>query len=187
MAKETEVTQILQNWGNESDESRGRVVAAMYEELRSNARRHLGRENRMQELQPTLLVHEAYLRIVKASNVDLKGRTHFLGLAGRVMRQILVDEARRFSAGKRDRALQTRLTGDYEHDAPALHDIIELDELLDGLEKVDPLYVKIFEARAFAGMTFDECADALDISVSSVKRKWKIAQAWLNEQQEQKS
>jgi len=64
-----------------------------------------------------------------------------------------------------------------------VHDIIELNDLLDGLEEVDPQYVKIFEARAFAGMTFTECADALDISVSSVKRKWKIALAWLKEQE----
>jgi RNA polymerase sigma factor (TIGR02999 family) len=136
----------------------------------------------MDELQPTLLVHEAYLRLVKASNVDLQGRTHFLGLAGRVMRQILVDEARRFNAGKRDRALQTRLTGDHENGEPAVHDIIELSELLDGLEQVDPLYVQIFEARAFAGMTFEECSETLEISVSSVKRKWKITLAWLKEQ-----
>jgi len=66
-----DVTGILQNWANVSDEARGKVVAAMYDELRSNAQRHLSRENRMQELQPTLLVHEAYLRLVKASNVDL--------------------------------------------------------------------------------------------------------------------
>ena len=178
-----DVTGILQNWANVSDDARGQVVAAMYDELRNNAQRHLSRENRMQELQPTLLVHEAYLRLVKASNVDLQGRTHFLGLAGRVMRQILVDEARRFSAGKRDRALQTRLTGEHGSDEPAVHDIIELNDLLDGLEEVDPQYVKIFEARAFAGMTFTECADALDISVSSVKRKWKIALAWLKEQE----
>ena len=179
----TEVTQILQNWANETKDARGRVVEAMYEELRKNAQRHLRREHQMQELQPTLLVNEAYLRLVKASNVDLQGRTHFLGLAGRIMRQILVDEARRFNAGKRDRALQTRLTGEYESDTPAVHDIIELSELLDGLEQVDPVYVQIFEARAFAGMTFDECASALKVSVSSVKRKWKIALAWLKEQE----
>lgn len=178
----TDVTQILQNWSSASDAARGEVVGAMYEELRKNAQNHLRHENRMEELQPTLLVNEAYLRLVKASNVDLAGRTHFLGLAGRIMRQILVDEARRFSAGKRDRALQTRLTGEHENAAPAVHDIIELSDLLDGLEKVDPLYVQIFEARAFAGMTFEECAETLKISVSSVKRKWKIAIAWLEEQ-----
>ena len=98
------------------------------------------------------------------------------------MRQILVDEARRFSAGKRDRGLQTRFTGDHEGANPATIDILELSELLDGLEELDPLYVKIFEARSFAGMTFEECASALDISVSSVKRKWKVAIAWLTEQ-----
>lgn len=182
MSSTADVTEILKNWAEASEAARGEVVSAMYEELRNNAQNHLRKEHRMNELQPTLLVHEAYLRLMKASNVDISGRTHFLGLAGRIMRQILVDEARRFNAGKRDRALQTRLTGEHESDAPAVHDIIELSELLDGLEEVDPLYVQIFEARAFAGMTFEECATALDMSVSSVKRKWKIAAAWLEEQ-----
>ena len=181
---EGEVTRILQNWSNASAAARGEVVSAMYDELRNSAQRQLRNEHRMDELQPTLLVHEAYLRLVKASNVDISGRTHFLGLAGRIMRQILVDEARRFSAGKRDRALQTRLTGEHAGNMPEMVDILELSELLDGLEEVDPLYVKIFESRAFAGMTFEECAEALDISVSSVKRKWKIALAWLKEQEQ---
>ncbi len=181
MTATPDVTHILHNWAQASDDARGQVVSAMYEELRSNARNHLRKEHRMNELQPTLLVHEAYLRLVKVSNVNISGRTHFLGLAGRIMRQILVDEARRSKAGKRDRALQTHLTGEYASDTPAVHDIIELSELLDSLEEVDPLYVQVFEARAFAGMTFEECASALDISVSSVKRKWKITVAWLEE------
>ncbi len=182
-ASKPDVTQILKNWANESDDARGQVVGAMYDELRKNAQNHLRHEHRMDDLQPTLLVHEAYIRLIKASNVDLAGRTHFLGLAGRIMRQILVDEARRFNAGKRDRALQTRLTGEHVNGAPAVHDILELSDLLDGLEKIDPLYVQIFEARAFAGMTFEECAETLKISVSSVKRKWRIALAWIEEQE----
>lgn len=182
MTKTVDVTQILHNWADASDDARGQVVGAMYEVLRNNAKNHLRKENQQNELQPTMLVHEAYLRLVKVSNVDISGRTHFLGLAGRIMRQILVDEARRFNAGKRDRALKTRLTGEHSSQAPAVHDIIELSELLDGLEELDPLYVQIFEARAFAGMTFEECASVLDISVSSVKRKWKVATVWLEEQ-----
>jgi len=179
---DSEITQILKDWPNASESDRGQVVAAMYKELRRNAQNHLRHEHRMNDLQPTLLVHEAYIRLVKAANVEIASRTHFLGLAGRIMRQILVDEARRFSTGKRDRSLQTRFTGDHEGTHPATIDILELSELLDGLEELDPMYVKIFEARSFAGMTFDECAAALDMSVSSVKRKWKVAIAWLTEQ-----
>lgn len=175
----TEITKILQNWSSENDDARGLVVGAMYDDLRANAQRHLRNEFRMNEIQPTLLVHEAYLRLVKVESLDLSGRSHFLGLAGKIMRQILVDEARRFSAGKRDRALQTRLTGEFTDSGPASIDILELSKLLDGLEKLDPLYVQIFDSKVFAGMTFDECADTLDISVSSVKRKWKLALAWL--------
>jgi len=178
----TDVTKIVQNWDNESEAARGEVVSAMYAELRENARRHLRKEHRMYELQPTLLVHEAYLRLINASNVRLADRAHFLGLAGRIMRQILVDEARRFSAGKRDRSLQTQFSSEIESDAPQVHDILELSDLLDGLEAIDPVYTQIFEARAFAGMTFEECAQALNTSVSTVKRKWRIASAWLREQ-----
>ena len=180
-----DVTLVLQDWANVSDEVRGQIVGIMYEELRRNAQNHLRSEHRMHELQPTLLVHEAYLRLVKANSVNISSRAHFLGIAGRIMRQVLVDEARRFSSGKRDRGLQTRFTGDHENGTPDTLDILILSELLDGLEAIDPLYVQIFEARAFGGLTFEECATTLEISVSSVKRKWKIALAWLMEQYEE--
>lgn len=178
----TDVTRILSNWSSETEQERGQVVAALYDDLRRNAAAHLRKDGNSVELQPTVLVNEAYMRIVNINRIDLQGRNHFFGLAGRIMREILVDEARRMRAQKRDVALQTQFTDDViGNNAPA-QDILELDELLKGLEDIDPLYVKLFECRAFAGMTIEETAESLGLSTSSVKRKWKVAVAWIKEQ-----
>ena len=176
-----DVTQILLNWSNESENGRGQVVAALYDELRHNAARHLSKESNQPDLQPTMLVNEAYMRLVNINRIDLSGRTHFFGLAGKIMREILVDEARRMRAKKRDVALKTQFSDDVVNDDVPVSDILELDELLKGLEEIDPLYVQLFEARAFAGMTIEETAEALGIGTATVKRKWKVAMAWINE------
>jgi len=91
----SDITEILQNWSSQPEAERGRVVAALYEDLRKNAANHLRRESGVIELQPTSLVNEAYLRLLKVNKMDMTGRAHFFGLAGRIMREILVDEARR--------------------------------------------------------------------------------------------
>lgn len=174
-----DITEILQNWSRQSESERGRVIAALYEELRRNAANHLRHESGVIELQPTSLVNEAYMRLLKVNKMDLAGRSHFFGLAGRIMREILVDEARRLTAKKRDQGLNTRFTGDIVGKDMPLIDILAVDELLNELETIDPLYVELFEARAFAGMTIEEAAQALDLSPSTVKRKWKVAMAWL--------
>ena len=177
----TEVTQVLLNWSNESHDDRGKVIAALYDELRRHAARHIGKDGNAIGLQPTVLVNEAYMRLVNIDRINLNGRSHFFGLAGRIMREILVDEARRLRAKKRDLALQTQLTGEYANDDIPIPDILELDETLNGLEAIDPIYVKLFEARVFAGMTIEETAQVLELSASSVKRKWKVAVAWIKE------
>ena len=177
----TEVTQVLLNWSKVSHDDRGKVIAALYDELRRHAARHIGKDGNAIGLQPTVLVNEAYMRLVNIDRIDLNGRSHFFGLAGRIMREILVDEARRLRAKKRDLALQTRLTGEYANDDIPIPDILELDETLNGLEAIDPIYVKLFEARVFAGMTIEETAQVLELSTSSVKRKWKVAVAWIKE------
>lgn len=175
----SDITEILQNWSNHSESERGEVIAALYDELRRNAANHLRRESGVIELEPTSLVNEAYLRLLKVDKMDIAGRSHFFGLAGRIMREILVDEARRLTAKKRDQALNTRFTGDIVGKDMPLIDILAMDEFLNELEAIDPMYVKLFEARAFAGMTIEEAAQALDLSPSTVKRKWKVAMAWL--------
>ena len=176
-----DVTEILLNWSNESKESRDQVVAAMYAELRRNAAGYL-RGERDIELQPTALVNEAYLRLVRADRIDLDGRSHFLGIAGRIMREILVDQARRLRTQKRDHARNTRFTGDQPGaDLPAA-DLLHIDRLLQRLEEIDPVYVQLFEYRAFAGMTIEESASLLALSPATVKRKWQSALAWIKEE-----
>lgn len=140
----TSVTRILVSWSNETDASKGRVVAALYDELRRIARMQLRREGPVVDLQPTSLVNEAYCRLVNLPRMDRNGRSHFLAMAGRVMREVLVDEARRMRAARRDQALQTRLTGEWaaSDDMPVL-DVLEIDRLLHELEAVDPDYVKL--------------------------------------------
>ncbi|MGI9327724.1 MAG: ECF-type sigma factor [Pseudomonadales bacterium] len=178
----SDVTQILRNWSKESEHGRGQVVAALYDELRRNAARHLNGESASADLQPTVLVNEAYMRLVNINRIDLSGRTHFFGLAGKIMREILVDQARRMRAKKRDVALQTQFADDIVSDDLPVSDILELDEVLKGLEAIDPVYVQLFEARAFAGLTIEETAETLGMSTATVKRKWKVAVAWIKEQ-----
>ncbi len=173
-----EITEIIQHWSSVSDDAKGRVVAALYEQLRRNAASHLRGEAHV-DLQPTSLVHEAYDRLVNISRIDLNSRSHFLGLAGRVMRQVLVDEARRRRAQKRDVGLQTQFTEKFFGEEVQYADILELEEMLGELEQIDPLYVSLFEARAFAGMTVEETAVSLGMSASTVKRRWKVVLAWL--------
>ncbi len=176
-----EVTQVLLNWSNESREDRGEVVAALYEDLRRHAARHLRKDGSALGLQPTILVNEAYMRLVNIDRINLQGRTHFFGLSGRIMREVLVDEARRLRAKKRDLALQTQLTGEFANDDTPVLDILEIDEILNGLETIDPVYVQLFEMRVFAGMTIEETAVALEISTATVKRKWRVAVAWIKD------
>ena len=181
----SDVTKILLNWSNESSDDRGQVIAALYDDLRRNAAAYLRKERNQPDMQPTLLVNEAYLRLVNINRIDLHGRTHFFGLAGKIMREVLVDEARRVRAKKRDFALQTQFDDDIVNlDVPVL-DILALDDMLIELAEIDPVYVELFEARAFAGLTIEESAAQLGISASSVKRKWKVTLAWIKSRSEQ--
>lgn len=153
----------------------------MYTELRRQAASQLRRETRLDDLQPTALVNEAYFKLVNLSRVDLNGRTHFMGIAGRMMREVLVDEARRVSAKKRDRDLRAELSVDLASNEIPVHNLVELNELIVALEQVDPQYAAIVDARVFAGMTVEETAQSIGMSTATVKRKWKVAVAWLLE------
>ena len=113
--------------------------------------------------------------------MDWQGRQHFLGVAGKVMRQIIVDEARRARSLKRNRAMQTHLTGDFSDDDFAVEDVLVLEELLRELSDVDPAFTTLVEARVFAGMTNEETAAVLGISLATVKRRWQVAKAWLSQ------
>lgn len=177
----TDVTEILVNWSQASERDRGEVIQALYADLRGQARRHLVGESKV-DLHPTSLVNEAYIRLVKVQRMDLSGRTHFFGLAGKLMREVLVDEARKASAQKRDRGLETHLTSEPGGPELPVSSVLELEQLLERLGEIDPLYVRLVEARVFAGLTMEEAAEVLELPLGTAKRKWKLAIAWLREE-----
>jgi RNA polymerase sigma-70 factor, ECF subfamily len=157
-----------------------RLLPLVYAELRRIAVRQLRREREGHTLQPTALVHEAYLRLVEQRTVNWENRAHFLGVAARVMRRILVDHARRHTAGKRgDGAQRVPLEAIAETASASQIPVLALDHALGRLEKLDPGLAHIVELRAFGGLTIDEAAHVLKVSPSTAKREWRTAKAWL--------
>lgn len=153
------------------------MLERYYSEYRQLARHVLGRDSAAAYIQPTELAHEAALRIFKLERMDIAGRTHFLSLSARVMRQVLIDEVRRFRAQKRQ-APQV-LTQWNSEPSPANFDIEDFNEALTRLESIDPERARIVEQRFFAGLTVEEIAAVTGVSESTVKRQWRVARAWL--------
>jgi RNA polymerase sigma factor (TIGR02999 family) len=152
----------------------------VYAELRRIAARQLRRERDGHTLQPTALVHEAYLRLVEQRSVNFESRAHFFGVAAQVMRRVLVDHARRQAATKRGNGAQ-RVPLDAAAETAAVNQIpvLRLDHALGRLEKIDPDLARIVELRAFGGLTIDEAAHVLNVSPTTAKRDWRTAKAWL--------
>jgi RNA polymerase sigma factor (TIGR02999 family) len=152
----------------------------VYDELRHLARDYLRRERAGHTLQPTGLVHEAYLRLVDQTSATWQNRAHFFSVAARVMRRVLVDYAREHRAQKRGGHLE-KVEFD-EALAPSIDkslDLVALDEALQELTALDPRQSQIVELRFFGGMTVEEIAELLDVSPRTVKREWRLAKAWL--------
>jgi RNA polymerase sigma-70 factor (ECF subfamily) len=159
------------------------LVPLVYRELRRLAGGYLRGERPDHTLQPTALANEVYLRLVDQSRVELNDRAHFFAIAGRMMRRILVDHARRHRAQKRGGA-GTLLTFDEEvgtAEQPVV-DAIELDDALARLEEMDERQARVVELRFFGGLTVEEIAQALGVSTPTVKREWRTARAWLYQQ-----
>jgi RNA polymerase sigma factor (TIGR02999 family) len=181
MSVSHEVTRLLAEWTNGNRQALDDLTPLVYRELRRLAASCLRRERQDHTLQPTALVHEAYLRLVDQKNPSWQSRSHFFGVAARLMRQILVDHARKRQAGKRagqkvllDEAMGLR-------DERSL-DLIALDTGLNALEKLDPRKCQAVELRYFAGLSMDEIAQALDVSPVTVRRDLRMAEAWLHRQ-----
>ncbi len=156
------------------------LVPILYTELRRIAARSLRRERPGQTLQPTALVHEAYLRLLKDEDLSFQNRAHFLAIAARSMRQILVEHARARDAQKRGgRRHQVTLDEGMAAEGPRDVELVALDEALDRLKLVDPGQAQIVELRFFGGLTNEEAAEALGVSPATVKRGWAVARAWL--------
>jgi RNA polymerase sigma-70 factor (ECF subfamily) len=173
------VTELLSQLRAGDRTAMDRLFPIVYAELRRLADSCLRRERPGHTLQRTALVHEAYLRLVGQSQPDCQDRAHFLGIAARIMRQILVDHARKHKAGKRDGGV--RLTLDQALDIPAQRDhlMIDLDDALSELARRDERRSQLIEMRFFGGLTAEETSAALDLPVPEVRRELRLAQAWI--------
>ncbi len=183
MNQPNELTQLLEAWNAGDPGAQDRVLPLVYDELRAIARGYFRRERRGHTLQATAIVHEAYVRLVEDSGIEWRSRAHFVGLAARLMRRILVDHARHRNAVKRGgKAPKVTLI---EADALAMGrppDLIALDDALAALAEVDGLKASIVELRFFGGLTFAETASYLEIAPATVVRHWDRARAWLYRQ-----
>jgi RNA polymerase sigma factor (TIGR02999 family) len=177
------VSDLLAKWRAGDEESLGRLLPVVYNELRRVAHYHLRKERPGHTLQTTALVHEAYLCLMKQQPRDFKNRTHFVAVCAQLMRQILVQYARRRNAVKRDGGY--KLTLDDHAMALAENrsvDLVALDEALNGLAELDPQQSRIVELRFFGGLSIEETSQVLGISQATVKRHWATARVWLHAQ-----
>ena len=171
------VTRLLQAWSTGDLHARDELMPMVYAELRRRAAAHLKRERPDHTLRPTDLLHEAYLRLC-AQNAGFQNRDHFFGVASRLMRRVLVDHARARSAAKRGKALRVTLADDVAAASPPA-DLLELDAALDELFALDEREAQVVELRFFGGLTLQETARVLGISLATAKNDWAHAKAWL--------
>jgi RNA polymerase sigma factor (TIGR02999 family) len=174
-----EITQLLRRWGEGDVDAFDRLIPLVYERMRQLAHQRL-RSEPDASLNTTALVHEAYLKLVDAPQLTVRDRGHFFGLASRVMRHLLVDHARARKAAKRGvGATRVELGDDFGVADDALDSITELDHALARLDSIDERRSRILEQRYFGGLTLDETATALGVSLATVKRELRSARAWL--------
>jgi len=179
------VTELLVRWRQGDQEALEAIVPLVYKELHDLAHGYLRREHPGHTLQSMALVHEAYLRLVDQKPLDINDRSHFIAVAARLMRQILVDYARSRGAAKRGAGLKVGLSAaaaraDARAESALEIDLMALDDALSELARLDERQEKIVELRYFGGMTNEEVALALGISPATVKREWTVAKAWLS-------
>jgi RNA polymerase sigma factor (TIGR02999 family) len=190
------VTQLLAQWRDGDERAFAELSALMYEELRQLAQRHLRRERSDHTIQKTALVNEAFVRLVGQQSVDWQSRAHFIGLASKLMRRVLVDYARARLADKRgggagvlsldemaapeaDEAPDATPTALQHLDAHTQEEVSAIDQALQRLEQIDARQAQIVEMRYFGGLTVEQTAEAIGISAATVKREWTLARAWL--------
>jgi RNA polymerase sigma factor (TIGR02999 family) len=176
-----EVTELLRSWRQGDGGALDRLVPLVHAELRRVARSHIRREGPGHTLQPTALVNELYLRLVNIDRLTLNDRTHFFAVASTLMRQILVDHARRKRADKRGGAVTMMSLDDVSPASQTpIVDVLALDRALDALSSRDARQCRIVELRYFAGLSINETAEAIGVSAATVEREWTMAKAWLH-------
>jgi RNA polymerase sigma factor (TIGR02999 family) len=179
------LTQLLVQWRNGDRSALDEMTPVVYDELRRLARHFLAAERSDHTLQPTALVHEAYLRLVDQHAVDWRNRAHFLAMAATMMRRILINYAEAHKAAKREGSVEM-VTLDEAfgmHTDPRV-DLLHLNTTLDRLGELDAQQARVVELRYFGGLTVEETAEVLGVSAATVKREWSTARLWLMQQME---
>jgi RNA polymerase sigma factor (TIGR02999 family) len=181
-----EITDLLKAWRTGDHTALDRLTPLVYDQLRRMARRHMRNERGGNSLQTTALVHEAYLRLADAGELDWKDRVHFFAVSAQMMRRILVSAARKRHSAKRggharrvNHSTAVNLDEIPEVGSGRGAELIALDDALDELAKIDLRKARVIELRFFGGLSVEETAEALEISPQSVMRDWKLAKAWL--------
>jgi RNA polymerase sigma factor (TIGR02999 family) len=175
-----DVTALLHRWRAGDKAALDALIPLVYQELRRVARARLRAETSPQTLQTTALVHEVYLRLVDVDRLTFENRAHFMAVAARLMRQILVDHARRRRADKRGGgAALLSLDGVPTAVTTNVVDVLALDAALDDLARLEERLCRVVELKFFAGLTIDETASVLEVSPATIERDWSIAKAWL--------
>jgi RNA polymerase sigma factor (TIGR02999 family) len=175
-----EITQLLVAWNKGDVKALEQLTPLVHTELHRLAKLQMAGERPGHVLQTTALVNEAYLRLIDWRSVEWRDRAHFFGLAAQIMRRILVDFARSRQREKRGgEALRVSLSEAAEIGCERSADLVALDDALQALEKLDARQVRVVELRFFAGMSYEETAEALNVSVGTARRDWSFAQAWL--------
>ena len=182
-SSEGEVTRLLQGWRDGDRKALDSLLPLVYEELRRLAHFQLRNERQEHTLQSAALVHEAYLRMVGLNSLQWESRTHFFGIAAQVMRQVLVDYARRHGAAKRGGSV-CKLSLDEAMISPLGKekdvDVVALDEALLALARIDARQSRVVEMRFFAGLSLAEISEVLEVGPATVQRDWTAARAWLH-------
>ena len=178
----SDVTGLLLAWRRGDQAAAERLLPAIYDELHRQAERAMRRETESHTLQPTALVHEAYLRLIDQRRVEWRSRAHFFAIASQSMRRILVDHARGRLTAKRGKGTR-HLTLESAHASPDQDDgeidVLALHEALERLAALDAEQARLVELRYFGGLNIEETAEALGVSPATVKREWASARAWL--------
>ncbi len=179
-AESSETTRLLRAWADGDQAALPQLTPRVYSELRRIAGQYMRNERPGRTLQTTALVHEAYLKLIDIRNVDWQHRAHFFALSARIMRNILLDHARRRVAAKRGGAMP-RLNLDEVPDVGSVRarELMALDEALETLAKLDPRKARVIELRFFGGLSVEETAAALDVSADTILRDWRLGRAWL--------
>jgi RNA polymerase sigma factor (TIGR02999 family) len=180
-AAQTEVSQLLIAWGEGDRAALERLVPIVYQELRRLASNYLRKERRGHTLQTTALVHEAYLKLINQKGIQWQNRAHFFGVAAQLMRQILVDYARRRARAKRGgHATRLSMNESLVISKEKALEYLVIDDALTTLAEFDPTKSRIVELKIFCGLTNEEIAEVEKVSLSTVEREWRKAKAWLH-------